>query len=129
MEDDNIMATGIAFSKREPSMMFCKLFAIIPMMMVSSMAFAVIPEGDSMNLDRMVSGAMIDGLCGTLSYASSPLSINERESIVRCAWFASERDKPANDVQPLSVWQARHPAFSPQASEQVLLAAWLASKG
>ncbi len=129
MKDDSIMATGIACSKREPSKMLCKLFAIITMMMVSSMAFAVNPEDDSMNLDRMASGAIVDGLCGTLSYASSPLNINERESIVRCAWFASERDKPAKDVQPLSVWQARHPAFSPQASEQVLLAAWLALKG
>ncbi|MEP8849150.1 hypothetical protein ABKU49_05415 [Enterobacter hormaechei] len=129
MKDDSIMATGIVCSKREPSKMLCKLFAIITMMMASSMAFAVSLEDDSMSLDRMLSGALVDGLCGTLSYASSPLSSNVRESIVRCAWFASERDKPAKDVQPLAVWQARHPAFSPQASEQVLLAAWLALKG
>jgi hypothetical protein len=129
LKEDSIMATDIASSKRESSKMLCRLFAIIPLMIVSSMAFEVNAEDDSMSLDRMVTGALVDGLCGTLSYASSPLSSNERKSIVRCAWFASERDKPAKDVQPLSVWQARHPAFSPQASEQVLLAAWLASKG
>lgn len=129
MKEDSIMATDIASIKRESSKMLCRLFTIIPLMMVSSMAFEVNAEDDSMSLERMVTGALVDGLCGTLSYASSPLSSNERESIVRCAWFASERDKPAKDVQPLSVWQARHPAFSPQASEKVLLAAWLDLKG
>lgn len=129
MKEDCIMATDIASRKRESSKMLCRLFAIIPLMMVSSMAFEVSAEDDSMSLDRMFTGALVDGLCGTLSYASSPLSSNERESIVCCAWFASERDKPAKDVQPLPVWQARHPAFSPQASEQVLLAAWLDLKG
>lgn len=75
MKVDIFIATGIACSKREPSKMFCKLFVFIPMIMVSSMAFAVNPEGNSMSLDRMINGALIDGLCDILSYVSTPSAL------------------------------------------------------
>lgn len=129
MKDYGSLPTGVAFRKRKPLKAFCKLLTFIPLIFVSSMAVAVSPERDSMSLERMMIGALIDGFCHTLSDATGPLSLNERESIVRCAWFISERDKPANEVQPLSVWLEHHPLFSAQVSEQRLLAAWLALKG
>lgn len=100
--------------------------AVLPLLLASSTVFADSP--DQVALNRMLSGALTDGLCTVLTQAipagATALSAHDRQRVVSCAWFASERDKPAADVQPLPVWLANHPAFSDQAPDSVVIGAW-----
>ncbi|MGQ3665333.1 hypothetical protein [Citrobacter braakii] len=99
---------------------------VLPLLLASATAFADSPDPAALN--RMLSGALADGLCTVLAQtlpAGAPvLSAHDRQRVVSCAWFASERDKPAADVQPLPVWLANHPAFSDQAPDRVVTGAW-----
>ncbi|HCL4435453.1 TPA: hypothetical protein N2F56_003030 [Salmonella enterica] len=100
--------------------------AVLPLLLASGTAFADSPDPAALN--RMLSGALADGLCTVLTQTipagTTVLSAHDRQRVVSCAWFASERDKPAADVQPLPVWLANHPAFSDQAPDSVVIGAW-----
>ncbi|HAF4865923.1 TPA: hypothetical protein G9F10_004069 [Salmonella enterica] len=101
-----------------------KWCAVLPLLLASGTAFA----GSPAPAGRMLAGALADGLCSVLSQTipagTTALSAHDRQRVVSCAWFASERDKPAADVQPLPVWLANHPAFSDQAPDRVVIGAW-----
>ncbi|AZT39648.1 hypothetical protein ELZ88_24225 (plasmid) [Salmonella enterica subsp. enterica serovar Karamoja] len=103
-----------------------KWCAVLPLLLASGTAFADSPAPAALN--RMLSGALADGLCSVLTGAipagTTSLSAHDRQMVVSCAWFASERDKHAADVQPLPVWLANHPAFSDQAPDRVVIGAW-----
>ncbi|EIP3952600.1 hypothetical protein LSB85_004498 [Salmonella enterica] len=101
-----------------------KWCAVLPLLLAFGTAFADSP----VPAERMLSGALADGLCTmlnqTIPAGTTALSAHDRQLVVSCAWFASERDKPAADVQPLQVWLANHPAFSDQAPDSVVIGAW-----
>ncbi|ECE0486508.1 hypothetical protein KX75_20275 [Salmonella enterica subsp. enterica] len=103
-----------------------KWYAVLPLLLASGTAFADSPAPAALN--RMLSGGLADGLCSVLTQTipagTTNLGANDRQRVVSCAWFASERDKPVADVQPLSVWLANHPAFSDQASDREIIGAW-----
>ncbi|MGT1696625.1 hypothetical protein ACVPTE_23675 [Salmonella enterica subsp. enterica serovar Winslow] len=103
-----------------------KWCAVLPLLLASGTAFAGSPDPAALN--RMLAGALADGLCSVLSQTipagTTSLSPHDRQRVVSCAWFTSERDKPAADVQPLPVWLANHPAFSDQAPDRVVIGAW-----
>ncbi|EAA5259335.1 hypothetical protein DP804_23070 [Salmonella enterica subsp. enterica] len=101
-----------------------KWYAVLPLLLASGTAFADNP----VPAERMLAGALADGLCSVLSQTipagTTTLSAHDRQRVVSCAWFASEHDKPAADVQPLPVWLANHPAFSDRAQDRVVIGAW-----
>ncbi|EBZ0493751.1 hypothetical protein D6445_23960 [Salmonella enterica subsp. enterica serovar Infantis] len=101
-----------------------KWCAVLPLLLASGTAFADNPAPAG----RMLAGALADGLCPvliqTIPSGTTSLSPHDRQMVVSCAWFASERDKPAADVQPLPVWLANHPAFSDRAPDRVVIGAW-----
>lgn len=101
-----------------------KWYAVLPLLLAAGTAFADNPA----SAERMLAGALADGLClvltGAIPAGTTSLSAHDRQRVVSCAWFASERDKPAADVQPLPVLLANHPAFSDQAPDRVVIGAW-----
>ncbi|EPM5457683.1 hypothetical protein ACTM5Z_004398 [Salmonella enterica] len=97
-----------------------KWYAVLPLLLAAGTAFADNPA----SAERMLADGLCSVLTGAIPAGTTSLSAHDRQMVVSCAWFASERDKPAADVQPLPVWLANHPAFSDQSPDRVVISAW-----